>query len=369
MSRQLKFLIIIFLLILVFLYSISDILLPFVLGLTFAYLLDPVADRIQARKIPRHWATLIITVVFFTVISVAGVLLLPIIFEQLGEFFRQLPKFYRQFDRQIVPMILERIRDVNPMIASKFHIESKDISEHLNTIINNSIGGLFASGVNLLNFLSLILITPIVTFYMLRDWDLFVAKMYSLLPQDYAPTIKEQIKKIDDTIASFIHGQLNVCILMGLVYGLTLTLIGLNFGFIIGLFTGLLIFIPFLGFLTGATIGVLVAYFQYPNDISQVMFIAGVFITIHVVEANLISPKIIGGKIGIHPAWLIFGMLAGGSLLGLVGVIISVPMTAIVGVLVRFALEQYSTSGFYITSKPSRRKVRPIKANEAKKKA
>ena len=364
MSRQLKFLIIIFVLILVFLYSVSNILLPFVLGLTFAYLLDPVADRMEARRVPRHWATLIITIVFFTTISVACVLLLPVILEQFGEFYRQLPKFYKQFDKQIVPLILEHVREVNPIIASKFHIESKDISQHLNMILNNTFGGLFASGVSILNFLSLILITPIVTFYMLRDWDIFIAKVYSLFPQDYAPTIREQLKKIDDTMTSFIHGQLNVCILMGLVYGVTLTMLGLNFGFIIGLFTGILIFIPFLGFVTGAIIGVLVAYFQYPNDLSQVMFIGATFVTIHVVEANLISPRIIGGRIGIHPAWLIFGMLAGGSLLGMVGVIISVPLTAITGVLVRFALEQYSASGFYITTKPRRKKVKPVKVKK-----
>ena len=358
MSRQLKFLIVIFLLILVFLYSISDILLPFVLGLTFAYLLDPVADRLQERGFSRRWSTMIITILFFTLITAATVLLLPVIFEQMADLFRELPKFYRQFDKQIVPVITKKISSVNPMIASKFHIQAKDISQHLNTIINNSIGGIFASGVTILNFLSLILITPIVTFYMLRDWDLFVQKMYSLFPQDYAPTIRQQITKIDDTIASFIHGQLNVCILMGLVYGVTLTLVGLNFGFIIGLFTGLLIFIPFIGFLTGASIGVAVAYFQYPLDLQQVEFVAGVFIVIHLVEANIISPRIIGGRIGIHPAWLIFGMLAGGSLLGIVGVIISVPMTAIVGVLVRFALEQYSTSGFYITSTPKRKKAK-----------
>lgn len=361
MSRQLKFLITIFVLILVFLYSVSDILLPFVLGMTFAYLLDPLADRMEERGISRRLSTLIITVFFFTVGVVACITLLPLIADQVTDLFHQLPTFYQRFDKQIVPLITEKLRALNPSLASQFNIESKDISDHLNAALSKSITDIFASGVSVLNFMSLILITPVVTFYMLRDWDRFVAKIDSLLPRDYAPVIREQVRKIDNTIAAFIHGQLNACILMGLVYALALSLVGLKFGLLIGLCTGLLIFIPFIGFLTGMTVGILVAYFQFPEDPERVMFIAGVFIAIHVVEANMITPRIIGGQIGIHPAWLIFGMLAGGSLLGLVGVIISVPLTAIIGVLVRFALEQYSVSGFYATKRIRAKRLKKAK--------
>lgn len=351
MSRQLKFVLITLAVLLLFFYAVRDILLPFVLGITFAYLLDPLANQLQKKGIPRNWATVFLTICFFILCGIAAITLLPLLFDQLNKFSAQLPQFYRDFDRQIVPLISAKLNKLSPDIADKLHFQSKDIADKISTVVNNSLSGLFASGISILNFASLILITPVVTFYMLRDWDRFVKKIDHLLPRHYAPTIREQVKKIDDTIAAFIHGQLNACIIMGFVYAVTLTLIGLNFGLIIGFITGLLIFIPFVGFIIGAGTGILVAYFQYPSEPQQVIFVAGTFLIIHLVESNLITPRIVGGKIGIHPAWLIFGMLAGGSLLGMVGVILSVPMTAIIGVLVRFAIEQYSISGFYNSKK------------------
>jgi len=325
-------------------------------------LLDPLADKMQKKRIPRGIATIVLTLIFFILCGIVCVTLIPLLFDQLHKFSAQLPQFYRDFDKQVVPMLTEKLNKINPEIARKLHFESKDISEKVSGLINGSLTGLFSSGVSVLNFISLILITPIVTFYMLRDWDVFVAKIDGLLPRHYAPVIRQQVRKIDDTIAAFIHGQLNACFVMGLVYAVSLTIIGLNFGFIIGFVTGLLIFIPFVGFLVGIGVGLLVAYFQYAGNPQAVMFVAAVFLIIHVVESNLITPKIVGGKIGIHPAWLIFGMLAGGSLLGVVGVILSVPLTAIIGVLVRFAIEQYSVSGYYNSNPKPRKKVKKVKA-------
>ena len=360
MTKQLKFLIAAFVLILLFLYAVSDILLPFVLGILCAYSLDPLARKLKKMGVSRSISTVILTMIFFTIVITAAVTLLPVLLDQIHGFFQQLPAFYKQFDEKLVPLIAAELNKINPEIANKLHFESADISKKLSAIIASSIDGVFKSGMSVINFLSLVLITPIVTFYLLRDWNKFVKKIDTLLPRKYAPVIRQQFREIDDTIASFIHGQLNACILMSLVYAICLSIAGLDFGIIIGVVTGLLIFIPFVGFIFGAGTGILVAYFQYPESPEQVLLIAATFFAIHLAEANIISPKIVGGKIGIHPAWLIFGMLAGGSLLGFVGVIISVPATAVIGVLVKFAISEYSHSEFYVDpdAKPKPKKLK-----------
>lgn len=350
-NRQLTFLLLAFFLLCTFLYSVSDILLPFVLGILVAYILDPVVDRMEAKRIHRGVASAGILLFFFAAILAICFVTVPLIFEQIEGLISKLPQYIRDFNREVMPMIKDKVERISPELANQLNVSANDIPNNIGEVVTLSFAKVFSSGLWLLNLLSLILITPIVSFYLLRDWDVSLARLYSLLPQNYAPIIKKQAKKIDETISAFLRGQLTICLMLGFFYGIFLTIFGLNFGFIIGLGTGLLTFIPYVGLAVGAITGMTIAYLQFGDDTTRILMIAGVFFVGQVIEGNFVTPRIMGQRIGVHPAWLIFSMLAGGSLLGVLGVIISVPMTAVIAVLIRFAIEQYEHSSYYLRNK------------------
>ena len=202
----------------------------------------------------------------------------------------------------------------------------------------------------MLNLLSLLFITPIVTFYVLRDWDIMMEKISSWLPQKHRSVILEQFRLIDITLAGYIRGQTNVCLLLGTFYAIGLMLVGLDFGFVIGFMTGILSFIPYVGLLVGMSVGLCVAFVQFGGleGIGSIGIVAAIFVVGQVIEGNFVSPKLVGDKVGLHPLWIMFGMLAGAALFGFVGVLISVPMTAVIGVLMRFMLSKYLNSSLYL---------------------
>lgn len=350
-NRQLTFLSVALICFFLFFYAVSDILLPFVLGILVAYLMDPIVDRLEARKVHRGFASAIILVLFFSFIIALGFMTIPLIFQQLEGFLANAPEYLRQFNREVMPLVNHKLSKLSPELAAQLNDKAKEIPTTISAALGNSMERLFASSLWLLNLASLILITPIVSFYLLRDWDISLAKIYSLLPQNYAPIIKKQAKKVDDTISAFLRGQLTICLILGFFYGILLTAFGLNFGFIIGLAAGLLTFVPYVGPLVAAFVGMMLAFMQFGDDHARVGAIFGVFFVGHVIEANLITPRIMGSRISVHPAWLIFALLAGGSLLGTLGVIISVPTTAVIAVLLRFAIEQYEHSSYYLRNR------------------
>lgn len=350
-NRQLTFLFIAFAALCLFLYAVSDILLPFILGILVAYLLDPIIDVMEARKINRGWASALVLLIFYSCIVAIGFVTIPIIFQQIEGFINKTPQYMHQFTHDFMPLIRRKLQNISPSLADQVGDKAQEIPSNITDVISLSFDKIFHSGLWLMNILSLILITPIVSFYLLRDWDLSLAKLYSLLPQNYAPIIKRLARKVDDTISAFLHGQLTVCIGLGFIYAIILSILGLNFGFLIGFATGMLTFIPYVGFAVGGITGMLVALSQFGDDWTHLSLIAGTFVVVQGLESNFISPRIVGGKIGVHPAWLIFAMLAGGSLLGFTGVLISVPMMAVIAVLVRFAIEQYEHSSYYLRNR------------------
>jgi predicted PurR-regulated permease PerM len=213
-------------------------------------------------------------------------------------------------------------------------------------ILINATGGLLQSGIALLNLVSLLFVTPIVTFYMLRDWDRMVGRIQASVPPDYLPTVQRLGREIDEVLAGFIRGQGLVCLFLALFYALGLWLVGLQYGLIIGLLTGFFSFIPYLGMAIGACVGLTVAAFQF-QDLIGVGLVAGVFALGQFIEGNLISPRVVGDRIHLHPVWIIFAVLAGTALFGFLGTLLAVPVAGVLGVLVRFGLRQYLTSSLY----------------------
>ena len=322
----------------------SSILLPFVAGMAIAYFLDPLADKLEARGASRTVATSIITVLFFLVFIL--LLIVPMIGSQLAGFLERLPGYVDALRTNVAPYLQHVLDRVAPETLQSVSDAVKGQSANALKWIGNVLTNVLSGGLALLNFISLLFITPVVSFYLLRDWDKIVAKVDSYLPRHSATDIRQCAREIDDTLAGFVRGQASVCVLLGLLYGLGLTLVGLEFGFVIGLMTGLVSFVPYFGMFAGFAVGmgVAIAQFGFGLDLGLVALVFGVG---QILEGNFLTPKLVGDKVGLHAVWVMFALLAGGAVFGLLGVMLAVPVAAVIGVLVRYGLRQYLSSRLY----------------------
>lgn len=345
-SRNLLFWLVLIAAFFVFIYLIRSVLLPFVLGMATAYFLDPAADRLQKWGVSRTSSTLIIVGIFFSVIILMLILGTPLVVNQLSQMVDSIPAYVAQLEQNLIPYMERKLSVLSPGLMQEIKNSLSSSGGIIARAMANFIGGALTSGVAFINIISLILITPVVAFYLLRDWDRIIAKMDSLLPRKNADTIREQMIIINRTLAGFVHGQLNVCIFLGLYYAIGLTLAGLNFGFVIGLVTGFLVIFPYVGLLLGAMTGLIIAFVQF-GDMQSVLLVLAVFVSGQIIEGTLVTPKLVGDKVGLHPAWIIFALLVGASLFGFVGVLLAVPLAAVFGVLTRFAIQRYQQSSYY----------------------
>lgn len=329
-----------------FIYAIKAVLLPFVVGMLVAYFLDPAADRLEKWGLSRLLSTLIITLGFFSLVGLILSLLLPLIYHQVAGLIESLPLYIKELKTLIEPKLGAFEGLFNDAQLSSAEDAASGISAKILATLGDLSTNLLYSGVALLNLVSLVVITPVVSFYLLKDWDMLVAHVDRLLPRDYAPVIREQLKIIDHTISGFVRGTLNVIIVLALYYVVALSLAGLKFSVLIGLMAGFMILIPYLGTIISGLTSVGMAYLQF-DSLEPVAVVLGIFVVAQMVEGYFLTPKLVGKKVGLHPVWLIFGMLAGATLFGFVGVFIAVPVTAVIGVLVRFAIQQYEASSYY----------------------
>ena len=329
------------------LYILRSVLMPFVAGILLAYLLDPMVDKLEKLKISRLWSTLIVCFITILIIVPALGLLIGMIENQVSLLIQATPKY--------LTLIMEKIRPTLENLNERFpDLKSANIEELVKNNIGNSmkfigkvLKALISNGFALINLISLLLIMPIVTFYMLRDWDDFVKKFESLLPKKSKKSIMATFKDIDKIIAGFIRGQLSVCIILGIFYSIGLKLVGLELGLLVGFIAGIISFIPYVGSITGFVIGCILAFAQY-GDITHVLYVVGVFMLGQFIEGNFLTPKLVGESVGLHPVWVMFALLAGGVLLGFLGLMLAVPLAAIIGVLVRLAIKRYKLSSLYL---------------------
>lgn len=333
------------------LYLVKAILLPFVVGILTAYFLDPAADRLEKWGLSRLSATATITIIFFSTAALIFILLIPVLAEQLSGLLADLPGYIKQLETLIEGNIYKLNGTLDSQQVESARAALTNISGAVITYLGNLLSGMLASGMAVINLLSLVFITPVVAFYLLRDWDRIVDRVDALLPREHVEVIREQMRKIDKTLSGFIRGQTNVCLFLGVYYAIGLSLVGMKFSIVIGLMTGVLAVIPYIGVLTGFALSLAVAYFQFEAQLMPLIWVVVVFVTGQILEGGFITPKLVGDKVGLHPLWIIFGLLAGGTLFGFVGVLIAVPVTAIIGVLVRFAMGRYLESNLYYGDK------------------
>jgi len=246
----------------------------------------------------------------------------------------------------------------------------KDVAAQGSKWIGTLLTSLWSRGLALVNIISLIVITPIVAFYMLNDWDRMMAKINGWLPRDHVQSIHQIGHDIDRAMAGFVRGQGTVCLFLAIFYAIGLSLVGLNFGLFIGLMAGFISFVPYMGSIVGLVVALSVALVQFLPDWIPIVTVGAVFITGQFIEGNFLSPKLVGDRVGLHPVWLMFALLAFGYLFGFVGLLVAVPLAAAIGVLVRFAIGQYMESTLY-KGQPKKRvtKRSPAKKSVAKKQA
>ncbi|PIE06654.1 MAG: AI-2E family transporter [Rhodobacterales bacterium] len=327
---------------LLLLWVLGDVILPFVIGGALAYFLDPIADRLEDWGMTRLGATILISLVGVLVFVLLVLLVVPSLVAQAAQLVNHAPKLAE--DAQT--FLTERfpsLMDEDSTLRQSLSELGAWVQERGGELVN----ALFSSAMGVFNVVMLVVIVPVVSFYMLYDWDRAVAAVDELLPRDHAPAIREIARQIDQTLASFVRGQLTVCMILGAFYAIALMLIGLNFGLVIGATAGLLTFIPYIGALVGGALSIGLAVFQFWGEWWWIVAVAAVFFFGQFIEGNILSPNLVGQSVGLHPVWLIFALSAFGSLFGFVGMLVAVPVAAVIGVLVRFLLERYQEGLLY----------------------
>jgi len=326
---------------------LSPVLLPFVAGLVIAYFLSPVVDRLSAAGVPRVLSTALLLILATGALVAAVALLLPPALEQARDLIAALPAQMERLkavsEETARSYLGDRYGEAQAAVGRAVH----GLGDAVPALLTGIASAVWSRGSAALNFLSLLLVTPLVAFYTLLDWPKIVAKVDSWLPRANAEQVRAIAREIDMRVSAFIRGQGVVCILLSAFYATCLSLLGLRYGLLVGLLTGLFSFVPFAGWALGTLTATALAIVQYWPDVTPILLVVGVFVAGQVLDAALLGPQIIGSKIGLHPVWLIFALLAFSYLFGFVGLLVAVPVAAAIGVLVRFALESYIKSSVY----------------------
>jgi predicted PurR-regulated permease PerM len=325
-----------------FVIAIKSILLPFVVGLSIAYLLDPVTDRLEKFRLPRWLATTVVLFVFFASILSIGFLIAPILQDQIGGMIRNLPRYIEQ----VRPFVMKLLVQAGGVENAKQILGSN--SGKIVGFATSHITQLIAGSVAFFNTFSLILISPVVAFYLLRDWDHLMARLDAWLPRSIEPTAKRLLGEADVALSGFVRGQTIVCFCLGVMYAIGWSLLGLQYGLLLGMLVGILAFVPTVGPTFGMIVAMIVAIGQWgAAEPLKIIGVFAVFIVTQAIEGGFLTPKLIGDKVGLHAVWVLFAVFAGAALMGFVGVFIAVPVAAVIAVIGRYSLERYLQSRYY----------------------
>lgn len=325
---------------------LSDVLTPFLMGAAIAYFADPLADRLEARGLSRVLATVIITILAFLIFFLGLAVLIPLVIDQARLAVSAAPQFIDGLRAFIEGTVLPFI-DSDATGASLLSDALSKLEEQVRAMSGKLLAGAWSVGLAGIEFISLAVITPVVAFYLLLDWDKLVARIDDLLPREHAGTIRRLAAGVDDVLAGFVRGQVTVCCILGGFYAAGLMAVQLPFGLVVGVFAGLISFIPFVGSILGGLLSMGIAVFHFWDDPVRIALVAVIFAIGQVVEGNYLTPKLVGGHVGLHPVWLMFALSAFGALMGFAGLLIAVPTAAVIGVFLRFFVEQYKGGRLY----------------------
>lgn len=341
---------------LILMWFLGDVLLPFILGAAVAYFLDPVADKLETLGASRVLATATITITAVLIFVLMALLVIPTLINQTTSLIDSAPQYATNLGEFLTQRFPSLLDDTSTLSQSLKSIGTT-IQSRGGVVLETAL----SSAASLISLITLFVIVPVVSVYLLLDWDHMIARIDALMPRDHAPIIRHLAAEIDRTLASFIRGMGTVCLILGTYYAFALMFVGLQFGLVVGFIAGLITFIPYLGSLIGGILAIGLAFFQYWNGIEvitdgvttydtdwlRIALVAGIFVIGQVIEGNFLTPKLVGKSVGLHPVWLLLALSVFGTLFGFVGLLIAVPLAAAIGVIIRFAIGQYNASLLY----------------------
>ena len=332
------------------LYEVSSILTPFVVSIIIAYFLDPLTLKLEKHGIRRSWTVTIIVGMFFFISLTSLLNLIPSLFEQIRQFIIAIPDYENYISVNILDRVKLYLDTIDPELSDKIHSQlsasSSKFFEYIIMIINN----IFDSSIAFLNIIGLIFFTPILVFYFLRDWPNVVKTIREILPIEHKKLILDQLNQIGLVLSAYVRGQISVCFILSVFYVLSLSIVGLEYALLIGIVSGLLSIIPYLGLLISGSICAVVVLLQF-GELKYLYITLAIVLTGHLLESYVITPKLVGEKVGLHPVWVIFALMTGGALFGFWGIFFAIPIAAIIGVIVRSLLKIYLASYLYKDAK------------------
>lgn len=324
----------------------GSVLFPFIAGLAVAYFLDPVVDWMEKKGASRLIGTLVVCILFFAVMIALVIVIAPLLQQQIVGLFAKAPAIIDTVTAWLEPA-KAALQDKFPgQPLDKIGATSKTFGAAAAAWLIRVLGGIWQGGLALFNAISLVVITPVVSFYLLRDWDEIVARIDSWLPRGSAPHLRAIFADVDSVIAGFVRGQMIVGLCLAVIYGVGLTLVGLDFGLVIGAAAGLMSFVPYFGMLIGLAVAVAIAVVQF-GAWQPVLLVLAVFAVGQLLESIFLTPKFVGDKVRLHAVWVIFALMVGGALFGFTGILLAIPVAATIGVVVRFVIDQYLDSALY----------------------
>lgn len=329
-----------------FLISIEPVLMPFFVSMVLAYLGDPLADRLEAWGMSRRLAVTVVFTVLALLLILVLLLVIPILGRQVAQLIDLMPAAFTWVQSTLLPRVQEMIGLDLSTDFDKLRQGVMDNLKETGSVAATLLAQVSKSGLALVTWLGSIALIPVVTFYLLLDWDPLVAKVINLFPRPWKPTAQQLGRECNEVLSAFLRGQLIVMLCLGVIYAIGLTLFGIKLGLLIGLLAGLASIVPYLGVIVGISVAGLVAFFQFDSWL-MLLAVAGVFGFGQVVESVVLQPKLLGDKIGLHPVAVIFAVLAGGQLFGFTGVLLALPVAAMIMVVLRYLLAYYKQSSLY----------------------
>jgi putative permease len=326
-------------------YLLRSIICPFIFAIIIAYFFNPLVTRLENQyKLPRLISSLLIVLILVMLLVVILTILLPIIFQQLVEFCTALGTYFKVMIDNLYPKIIDFASSIGIKLDGDFKnlIDQKIVNDRIFGLSGNILSNAFSSSISFIDITLTSLITPILIFYFLKDWPIITAKIYDILPRNIAMMSKKIFVDINLVLLGYIRGEFNICLILALFYSISLSIVHLNFGFLIGLLAGFIAFIPYIGAIFSISLAIIVALFQWGLDVENLIIIAIIFLVGHLVESNFLTPKLIGSKVGLHPLWIIFGLFVFAKLLGFAGILLAVPLTAISGVVIKSLIKNFS---------------------------
>ena len=329
------------------LYLLAPILTPFFIAALLSYLGDPLVDRLEQWKLSRTLSVVIVFVGLFLVILLIVLLLVPMLEHQISYLIGQFPKYIDVIQHQLLPGLVEKLGIQADMLD--MNLLKQTISEHFQQaggIVMSIFSSVTQSGLTIMAWLANLLLIPVITFYLLRDWDILVARIDELLPREYEPIIARLSRESDDVLAAFLRGQLLVMLALAAIYSIGLWIVDLKLALLIGTLAGLVSFVPYLGFIVGI-VAASIAMLLQTHELLQLLPVFVVFGIGQALEGMVLTPWLVGDRIGLHPVAVIFAVLAGGQLFGFIGILLALPVAAVIAVLVRHAHQRYMTSTIF----------------------